>query len=129
MEPSREERQRMIYEWVVRVFGTRNAMSGERAARFVEEAVELVQAVGLSRERVMAIVDVVYSRPKGDVFQEIGGVGLTLLALAAAVNYSAEVAEVAEMCRVFAKSDAHFRARQTEKAGQGIALLPDVPHA
>lgn len=53
----------------------------ERNARFFEEATELVQAGGYSREAAHRMVDYVYDRPVGEITQEVGGVMVTLLAL------------------------------------------------
>jgi NTP pyrophosphatase (non-canonical NTP hydrolase) len=58
----------------------------ERAYRFFEEAGELFQAVGMTQEDAYKVVDYVYGRPKGVISQEIGGVMITLLALAAQQN-------------------------------------------
>jgi len=50
----------------------------ERAERFIEEAIELVQAMGLTREAVAAAVKYVYGRPVGQLHQELGGVMVCL---------------------------------------------------
>jgi hypothetical protein len=75
--------QRVAYHWVENVFSPENAANpNERSERFGEEALELLQARGVSRERVHELVDYVYNRPAGEVPQELGGVMHTLLVLA-----------------------------------------------
>jgi len=54
----------------------------ERCARFIEEALELVQALGFRKNRVLQLVEYVYDRPKGEPKQELGGVMNTLSLLA-----------------------------------------------
>jgi hypothetical protein len=53
----------------------------ERAYRFFEEASELFQAMGMTKDDAYKIVDYVYGRPVGEKSQEVGGVMVTLLAL------------------------------------------------
>jgi hypothetical protein len=108
--------------WTAETFGEHTLAIDERAARFIEEALELVQATGLPIERVIAIAQHVYAKPRGDVPQEIGAVGVTLLALAEVAHVSADDAETAEMRRVFAIPKERFRKRQNAKADAGIAV-------
>jgi NTP pyrophosphatase (non-canonical NTP hydrolase) len=70
------------------------------ARRFIEEAVELVQALGLTREKVLHIVNYVFDRAVGEVKQEIGGVGMTLLPLCEALDVSAEQCFRTELRRI-----------------------------
>ena len=75
--------------WVIRTFGEGAQKSRrERAFRFVEEALELAQACGLSHGDVANVGDYVYSRPMGNLSQEVGGVMLTLGPLAENLNIS-----------------------------------------
>jgi hypothetical protein len=53
----------------------------ERGFRFLEEALELFQAVGMSKDDALKVVDYVYERPVGIAEQEVGGTMVTLLAL------------------------------------------------
>ena len=53
----------------------------ERNHRFLEEALELVQACGCTAEDAHKLVDYTFGRPKGDATQEVGGVMVTLAAL------------------------------------------------
>ncbi len=53
----------------------------ERNHRFLEEAIELVQACGMPVHESHLLVDYVYGRPVGEPKQEVGGVMVTLAAL------------------------------------------------
>lgn len=75
--------QQRVYDWTTKVFGYDVAHNvRERGFRFTEEALELAQAVGVTRDEAATLVDYVFNRPVGDVRQEIGGVMVTLAALA-----------------------------------------------
>ena len=54
----------------------------ERNHRFLEEALELVQSKGCTASEAHQLVDYVFNRPIGEPFQELGGVMVTLAALA-----------------------------------------------
>jgi hypothetical protein len=89
-----------IGRWCERVFGVHVANDREvRAYRFFEEATELVQAIGLTRDEAHMLVDYVYGRPVGEVLQEIGGTGVTLLALCAALKVDFDSATKLEFNR------------------------------
>lgn len=81
-ETTRPNYQDRVNAWVQLCFGA--AVAGdkvERNYRFMEEATELVQSTGLSREEAHKIVDYVYDRDIGDPIQEVGGVMNTLATL------------------------------------------------
>ena len=59
---------------------------GERTHRFLEEALELAQASGCSRQDAEALVAYVFSRPVGQPEQEVGGVIVTLAGLCGATS-------------------------------------------
>ena len=113
--------QKETADWVVETFGEASSNDiVERPLRFLEEALELVQAVGLSKEEVLNIVNYVYDRPVGETFQEIGGVLLTLSALASAVNVSLGDAWTIELARAKANVD-KILAKQASKP-KGITV-------
>lgn len=58
---------------------------GERAMRMLEEAAELAQALGVAEEQFRLIGRHVWSKPKGEIYQELGGAALTLAACAEAM--------------------------------------------
>lgn len=72
-------------QWLLACFGDdyneREDSKRERNYRFLEEALELVQACGCTREEAMQLVNYVFSRPIGEPFQEVGGTMTTLAAL------------------------------------------------
>lgn len=72
----------------------------ERHYRFIEEAIELVQAGGLTKEDVLKMVDYVFDRPAGEIPQEIGGVMLTLAGLCHAHGRQLMTDANAELMRV-----------------------------
>jgi NTP pyrophosphatase (non-canonical NTP hydrolase) len=114
--------QILIKEWVIRSFGEAAFQRREeRAARVVEEALELAQACTMTKEEAQKILDVVYSRPRGNIMQEAGGVALTLLALAESRNFDLQAALQEELRRVLDSPSETFRARHQEKIKLGIS--------
>ncbi|HET7552174.1 MAG TPA: hypothetical protein VFK04_12860 [Gemmatimonadaceae bacterium] len=118
----RDERQSRVAAWTVETFGAESMSRYERAARFIEEAVELAQACGIWRDVLDRIVARVYGKENGDPASEVGNVGLTLLALAAALNVSADDAERRDIARVEALPADHWHKRHAAKAAQGIVF-------
>lgn len=98
--------QARIHDWMMHCFGPDITMNrDERSLRFLEEALELVQAAGLGRDTVAAMADYVYGRPKGDLAQEVGGVSVCLSALCTAQGIGQSEAEESELRRNWEKSD------------------------
>jgi NTP pyrophosphatase (non-canonical NTP hydrolase) len=119
----RSTRQLRVLQWVRQVFGDNVAdTTSERASRVVEEALELGQAAGLSREDTVAIAFRVFSRPKGDIRTELGDVGLTILALAEQQWLSADTCEVEALERALNLDPEHLRARHNAKVADGVAI-------
>jgi hypothetical protein len=117
----RDNRQTRIFEWAQSTFGDAAMTRRERMLRFIEEAIELAQTEDLHSEDVRMVLAHVYSKPKGEPSQEVGGVGVTLLAYCAVAGLSADLAETAEIGRVLAMDKEHFRKRHNAKADAGIA--------
>lgn len=93
--------QREVGQWAVSCFGIERANDPrERNLRFLEESIELVQANGLSHEEALAVLDYVYSRPRGSVAQEVGGAIVTLAALCRAAGISLDDAATTELSRI-----------------------------
>lgn len=81
---SEESYQERVIKWVTDCFGPEYAVNTkERSMRLLEEVIELVQALGLSKDDVLKQVVWTYGRPVGEPEQEFGGVMFTLAALAA----------------------------------------------
>ncbi|MGT2505726.1 hypothetical protein [Cupriavidus basilensis] len=73
--------QQRVQPWMLECFGAEIAADArERNHRFIEEALELVQACGATASEAHQLVDYVYGRPVGDRHQEVGGVMVTLAA-------------------------------------------------
>jgi hypothetical protein len=107
--------QARVADWVVACFGPEVAGDRvERNHRFLEEAVELVQALGCSREDAHTLVDYTFDRPKGDVAQEVGGVLVTLAALCSAAGVEMVGAGEVELDRVGPLIE-KIRAKQSSK--------------
>lgn len=109
-----------VDHWMVTCFGAEVAKSrDERNLRFLEEALELVQANGLPSLQAYRMVHYVYGRPVGDTPQEVGGVMVTLAALCTEAAIDLNGAAEAELTRVWGKVD-EIRAKQ---AGKPNALI------
>jgi hypothetical protein len=75
--------QRRVLNWLMTCFSMEVCRGGtERNHRFLEEALELVQSLGCTASEAHQLVDYVFGRPVGEPFQELGGVMVTLSALA-----------------------------------------------
>lgn len=117
----RTARQAAVHAWCAAAFGPPHAASVEtRALRLVEEAIEAAQAANCDPYTLHLLVNRVYARPVGELSQELGGVGVTLLALAHAHGVDADYCERFEFDRVLSKPLAHFAAREAAKAADGF---------
>lgn len=116
----RDAQQIAILNHCEAVFGEIVISPHERAMRFGEEAIELLQATGLSSSEVTTLVHYVYGRPVGEVSQEISGTMVTLQALAACHDLSVEACEEKEIARFFNLNREAFRAKHTQKKAAGV---------
>lgn len=89
-----------IMAWLDRVWPNQIHDSEERAIRFAEEAMELVQAEGVTREQMHRLVDQVFDKPKGELYQELGGTLMTLSAYMAVTDLDGVKAFNDEFVRV-----------------------------
>lgn len=120
----RDRRQAEVFAWVQAAFTREQARSlPQRGLRLLEEAIEAFQAVGGDPGFAHRLVDYVYSRPVGDLTQELGGVSIGILALAAAAGVSADEAERVEAERVLAKPLEYFRKRNEVKSAAGFLCI------
>jgi hypothetical protein len=63
--------QERVNAWMLECFGPAiSADTVERNHRFLEEALELVQACGCTQSEAHLLVDYVFGRPAGEKFQE-----------------------------------------------------------
>lgn len=107
--------QRTVGVWLETCFGTEIAEDKtERSHRFLEEALELVQSAGCTKEEALQLVDYVYDRPVGELTQEIGGVAVTLAAFCHAHCISLDRSAETELHRCWMNTE-KIRAKQAAK--------------
>lgn len=107
--------QARVHKWMLECFGPEITCDKvERNHRFLEESLELVQACGCTASEAHQLVDYVFSRPKGQRYQEIGGVMVTLAALCIANSYSMNDCGEIELNRIWTVID-KIRAKQAAK--------------
>lgn len=114
-------RQKTVATWCINAFGVEHATSiPQRGIRLLEEALEAYQAAGATQEMAHRLVDYVFGRPVGELAQELGGVGVTLLALANAAGLIADEQEALEVARVLSKPLEVYAARNAAKDAAGF---------
>lgn len=87
--------QTRVWLWVLGTFGVSHSLDKhQRACRFLEEALELAQASGVSEEEVGILTKYTYGRPVGSFDSEAGGVMVTLSALCSA--HEKDLMDIAE---------------------------------
>lgn len=93
--------QTRVWRWVTTAFPLGYCTSRlQRNQRFLEEALELVQANGCSRSEAHQLVDYVFDRPIGEIAQEVGGVRVTLSGLCTVAGIDEELAAETELTRI-----------------------------
>lgn len=101
--------------WATAAFGLDDVMNKKlRALRFIEEAIELVQAADLSLEDVNATALMVYRKPVGETKQEVGGVLVTLAVFCHAHGIQMMRAGMIELERCWQKID-QIRTKNSNK--------------
>lgn len=116
--------QSRVQPWMLQCFGEAIAADRqERNHRFLEEALELVQANQCTASEAHQLVDYVYSRSVGEPSQEVGGVMVTLAALCLASGLDMHAAAETELARIWTKVD-QIRAKQAAKPS--MSPLPGV---
>ena len=116
--------QARVKPWLLECFGEAIAADRqERNHRFLEEALELVQANQCTASEAHQLVDYVYGRPVGEPSQEVGGVMVTLAALCLATEIDMHAAGETELGRIWTKVD-QIRAKQAAKPA--MSPLPGV---
>lgn len=92
-----------VHPWMLECFGkTITSDRDERNRRFLEEALELVQSLGCTRDQAHQLVDYVFDRSAGESRQEVGGVMVTLAALCLANGFEMHADGEAELVRIHA---------------------------
>lgn len=96
------EYQMECWNWAIACFGTDIAMDRDiRNARFIEEALELVQSLGMTQSQAHQLVEYVFTRATGEASQEMGGVLITLAVLAAANDLDMNYCGMKELHRIW----------------------------
>ena len=120
---TRVQRQELLARWAEQAFGRDQATSlPQRGLRLLEEAIEAFQASGGDEALAHKLVSFVFARPPGTVGQELGGVAVTALLLAAAAGLSADEEECREIHRVLSKPVGEFTARNASKNAAGFKI-------
>jgi len=113
--------QQRVHPWMMECFGpTISGDKQERNHRFLEEALELVQACECTVGEAHQLVDYVYGRPVGDKPQEVGGVMVTLAALCLAQELDMHEAAEIELGRIWTKVE-QIRVKQAAKPKHYLA--------
>lgn len=119
--------QLRVVDWMMETFSQevcRNTT--ERNHRFLEESLELVQAMGCTVNEAHMLVDYVFGRPVGEPEQEVGGAMVTLAALCAAADFSMASCGDTELVRCW-KNIERIRAKQAGKPKHSPLPGPSTP--
>lgn len=109
--------------WDVETFGP--AVYGsirERAMRTLEEAIELAQAGGVTRDEIARLVEHVYSKSIGDQQEEIADVMLCLLVYAHRVGMDLD-GQMPKLLDRVEKISAHIQRKYAEKFTKGLTAF------
>lgn len=118
--------QSRVAPWLVECFGEVIAQdTQERNQRFLEEALELVQACGATSDEAHQLVDYVFDRDVGEQSQEVGGVMVTLAALCHANRLAMHQSGEVELDRI-SRPDVMARIREKQKVKPAFSPLPGV---
>lgn len=114
-EAHRDTLQLNVHHWMLACFGEELARNTtERVRRFIEESLELAQALNFTAEEAHFLVDYVFARPRDAAVQEVGGAMLTLAALCSAIGIDMNAAAEAELQRAWSKIE-EIRVKQRAK--------------
>jgi hypothetical protein len=120
-----EQFQKTVAYWMFMCFGAAEAKNVTvRNQRFLEEALELVQACDCTASEAHQLVDYVFSRPAGAKGQEVGGVMVGLAGLCHAQGIEMHAAADIELTRIWGKI---FEIRARHSAKPTIEPQPESP--
>lgn len=112
--------QQRVRLWIERVFGQTIADNiPERSKRFLEEALELVQATGITKDEVIRMVVYTYGREVGQTEQELGGVMVTAAGLAESLGLNMTHCAETELSRIQVNIE-EIRIKHQSKIQAGI---------
>ena len=107
--------QLRVVDWMMETFSMEVCRdTTERNHRYLEESLELVQAMGCTQAEAHMLVDYVFGRPAGEPEQEVGGAMVTLAALCAAADFSMRECGERELSRCWQNIE-RIRAKQAGK--------------
>jgi len=122
-----ESLQARVQPWMMACFGPEIAADRlERNDRFIEEALELVQASGYDKSRAHELVEYVYGRPQGEINQEVGGVMITLAAHCLAHGADMHDAGETELARIWTKVEQIREKQKAKPKGSALPIPPAV---
>lgn len=122
--PEMREYQKKVSAWLIDCFGLDIAIDQqERCFRFMEESLELVQSIGMTKDQVLQLVDYTFSRHQGEPAQEVGGVIVTLNALCFASKIDLKDCADNELGRIIEKID-KIRAKHFSKPQNIVSPIP-----
>lgn len=111
--------QAEVFAWCIACFGEQVTVDKqERGYRFTEESLELAQATGITKDEVLELVNLVFSKPVGEPKQEIGGTAVTLFALGTSHGLNVNDCADEELSRVWRNID-KIRAKHKSKKTRG----------
>lgn len=111
----------IVWEWGIRCFGKEHMTTIRvRALRAAEEMIELNQACRVDADKLHELIDIVYARPVGEKTKEFGGVMVTTMVLARALEIDLEYWTEREVLRILSKDPKIFGARNQEKVDLGL---------
>ena len=118
---SADSYQARVDDWMQACFGAKiSADLTERCYRFLEEATELCQALGMTKDQAHAMIDYTFGRAAGEPRQELGGVMVTLAALCNAAGLDMTMEGEAELARIGSDEiRAAIRVKQANKPLKG----------
>lgn len=110
--------QNRVKPWMHECFGpVVSADKLERGDRLLEEVLELLQSGDYPPDRVAALVQYTFGRPKGEPSQEVGGVMVTLAAYCLAHDLDMHISGEVELERINQPEVIEkIRAKQAKKA-------------
>lgn len=111
--------------WAVWAFGSVASSKEERALRFLEEAMELAQACGISAEQATKVGKRTWARPVGQVATEVAQASLTLTCLSEALDVDQRTVHCQEFMRVRTFTQEYWERRHAVKAQYGIVAGAD----
>ena len=119
VEGARGRLQRLTVAWLRACFPEPVVLNRpERGARVIEEAAELAQVLGTSRELAHRLVDRAFDNPVGDAGREVGGMAVVLASAAEVLALDVTECHHRELERLIGSIDA-TRERHAKKIKQG----------